>query len=158
MTGAAVPKAKPHPAQMGFDFEAPRPASAPAALAGFERQICAEVGVILASEMAAGRPREVVAAEMSVLLGEEVSRAMLDAYSSPAREGHRVPMSRFFALIAVTQRFDRLDVLLREVGAAVLVGEEIHTARLGHIDREIAKLKEEQARLKGRAPLIRGGK
>ena len=108
--------------------------------------------------MAAGRPREVVAAEMSVLLGEEVSRAMLDAYSSPAREGHRVPMSRFFALIAVTQRFDRLDVLLREVGAAVLVGEEIHTARLGHIDREIAKLKEQQARLKGRAPLIRGGK
>ncbi|MDE1917637.1 MAG: hypothetical protein KGJ57_18340 [Sphingomonadales bacterium] len=150
-----MPKAKAHPAQIGFDFEMPHPASAPAALAGLERQICAEVGVILNSD---SRPRELIAAEVSVLLGEEVSRAMLDAYSSPAREGHKVPMSRFLALVAVTQRYDRLDLLLRPIGAAVLVGEEIHTARLGHIDREIAKLKEEQARLKSRAPLIRGGK
>lgn len=151
-----MPKAKAHPLQIGFDFEAPRPASSPAALAGLERRICAEVGVILATEMANGRPREVIAAEMSVLTGEDVSKAMLDAYASEARDNHKVPMSRFFALVAVTQRFDRLDVLLREIGAAVLVGEQIHTARLGHIDREIAKLKEEQARLKSRAPLIEG--
>lgn len=148
-------KAKAHPAQIGFDFEAPRAASAPAALAGLERQICAEVGVILNSDT---RSREVIAAEMSILLGEDVSRAMLDAYSSPARELHKVPMSRFFALVAVTQRHDVLDVLVREIGAVLLVGEEIHTARLGQIDRQMQQLKEERAKLAIRAPLIRGGR
>lgn len=144
-----------HPDQIGFDFATPRAASAPASLAGLEKQICAEVGVILNSD---SRPRELIAAEMSILLGEEVSRAMLDAYSSPAREGHKVPMSRFLALVAVTQRHDVLDLLLRQIGAAVLVGEEIQTARLGQIDRQMAALKEERTRLAARAPLIRGGK
>jgi hypothetical protein len=129
----------------------------PAALAGLEKQICEAVGVILNTTFAAGRPREIIAAEMSVLLGEDVSRAMLDAYSSPGRDKHKVPMSRFLALIAVTQRYDILDMLLRQIGAAVLVGEEIHTARLGQIDRQMQQLKEERAKLALRAPLIRGG-
>lgn len=144
-----------HPDQIGFDFATPRAASAPASLAGLERQICEQVGVILNSD---SRPRELIAAEMSILLGEDVSRAMLDAYSSPAREMHKVPMSRFFALVAVTERHDVLDLLLRQIGAAVLVGEEIYTAQLGHIDRKMAELKEQRARIVGRAPLIRGGK
>lgn len=148
-------KAKAHPDQIGFDFASPRAASAPAALAGLEAQICRAAGTILNSD---SRSREVLAAEISVLLDEEVSRAMLDAYSSPAREGHKVPMSRFFALVAVTGRHDVLDQLVRPIGAALLVGEEIQTARLGQIDRQMQALKEERARLATRAPLIRGGK
>ena len=81
-----MPKAKAHPDQLGFDFKAPAPQSGVAGLAGLERRICATVGTVLASAM---RPREIIAAEMSVLLDEEVSRAMLDAYSSPARTDHR---------------------------------------------------------------------
>ena len=146
-------KAKPHPGQLGFVFDTPVAATAPAALAGFEQRICRTVGTILNSEP---RPREIIAAEMSLLLEEEISRAMLDAYSSPARAEHKVPMSRFFALVAVTKRHDLLDPLLREIGAAVLVGEEVMTARLGQIDREIARLKEEQKKLAATAPLIRG--
>mgnify|MGYP000856100749 CR=1 FL=1 len=147
-------KAKPHPDQFGFDFEAPQPATAPAALAGLERQICSAVGMILNSDP---RPREVIAALMSVLTGEEISRAMLDAYSSPAREGHKVAMSRFLALVQVTNRHDVLDQLLRPIGAAVLVGEEVHTARVGQISAQIARLNEELRRLKSSVPLIRGG-
>jgi hypothetical protein len=79
---------------------------------------------------------------------------MLNAYASPAREEHKVPMSRFWALIAVTDRFELLDTLLREIGAALLVGEEIHTARLGHIDRQIARLQAERKRIAGVAPII----
>lgn len=150
-----MPKAKPHPNQLGFSFEQPRAASEPAALAGLEARICRTVGIILASD---NRPREIIAAEMSVLLEDDVSRAMLDAYSSPAREGHKVPMSRFFALIAVTGRHDLLDPLLRKIGAALLVGEEVHTARLGQIDRQIEHLRNERKKLAGIAPLIRGDK
>ena len=94
-----MPKAKPHPDQMGFAFEAPKPAIGEAALAGVEQRICRMVGTILNGD---SRPREVIAAEMSVLLGEDVSRAMLDAYSSPARNEHKVPLSRLLALIAAT--------------------------------------------------------
>lgn len=147
-------KAKPHPDQYGFVFEAPTVASAPAELAGLERQISRAAGEILNSDP---RPRELLAAEISILLDEDVSRAMLDAYSSPAREGHKVIMSRFLALVAVTGRHDVLDRIMREIGAAVLVGEEVNTARIGQIDAQIARLNKERQRLKMTAPLIRGG-
>lgn len=150
-----MPKAKAHPDQFGFAFDPPKPAEDAAALAGLERQISRAVGTILNSD---ARPREVIAAQVSVLLDEEVSRQMLDAYASPAREGHKVIMSRFLALIAVCGRHDILDRLLREIGASVLVGEEVHTARLGHIDQQIAQLKAERSRLATSAPLIRGGR
>ncbi|MDE2595982.1 MAG: hypothetical protein KGL44_03795 [Sphingomonadales bacterium] len=147
-------KAKSHPDQFGFDFAAPQPAREAAALAGLEQRICRAVGTILNSD---SRPREILAAEVSVLLDDEVTRPMLDAYSSPARDGHKVPMSRFLALVAVTHRHDVLDRLMREIGAAVLVGEEILTARMGQIDTEMARLAEERKALKARAPLIRRG-
>lgn len=149
-----MPKAKAHPNQFGFDFEPPVHAELPASLAGLERQISSAVGTILAS---AGRPREVIAAEMSIMLGEDVSRAMLDAYSSPAREDHKVPMSRFLALIAVTKRHDLFDPLLRQIGAGLLVGEEVLTARIGQLELLIAEANRELKSIKGKAPLIRGG-
>lgn len=146
-------KAKPHPGQMGFDFNPPRPKVGVAELAGLERRICATVGTVIASDP---RPREVIAAEMSVLLDEEISRAMLDAYSSPAREDHRVPMSRLFALLAVTSRQDLLDPLLREIGAALLVGDEVRTARLGQVEALMSELQHERRALKGYIKKIRG--
>ena len=146
-------KAKAHPDQMPFDFEAPAPRAGIAELAGLERRINTTVGVMLNSDP---RQREVIAAEMSVLLDETVSRAMLDAYSSPARTEHRVPMSRLMALSVVTRRQDLLDPLMREIGAAVLVGEEVKTARLGQLQQRITEMQAEMRLLKGSAPSIRG--
>lgn len=148
-------KAKPNPAQLGFAFDAPQLARGAAALAGLERRISGTVGTILNSDE---RTRKVIAAEMSDLLDEEVSAAMLDAYASPAREGHKVIMSRFLALVAVCDRHDLLDSILREIGAAVLVGPEVHTARIGHLDRQIALLNAERKKLAIQAPLIGEGK
>ncbi len=149
-----MPKAKSHPDQFGFDFQAPTMASLPGSLAGLDRQICEAVGTILASD---GRRREVIAAEMSVLLDDEVSRAMLDAYSSPAREGHRISLTRFLALVQVTKRHDIFDQLLRPIGAGLLVGEEVHTARIGQLELMIAQMQRELRAVKSSAPLIRGG-
>lgn len=149
-----MPKARAHPGQIGFAFDAPLPATRAASLAGLEARISRSVGVLLASD---GRPREVIAAEMSVLLDEPVTRDMLNAYSSPARPEHKVPMSRFWALVAATSRLDLLDGHVREIGGAVLVGTEVLTARLGHIDRQMAALSAERRRIAGDAPLIRTG-
>ena len=146
-------KSKAHPDQLGFGFAAPSISDVPAALAGIEQRICRTVGTILASVK---EPREVIAAKMSVLLGEEVSRAMLDAYSSPARSEHKVPMSRFLALVAVTHRHDLMDPLMREIGSGILIGEEVVTARLGDIEVQLAELADEKRRLKAIAPRIRG--
>lgn len=152
-----MPKARAHPAQMGFAFDAPPvPAKGAAGLAGFEKRVNGMVGAILATEHAAGRPREIVAAEMSVLLGEDVSKAMLDAYASPARSDHKVPFSRLMALIVVTGRQDMFDPLMREGGMGILVGEEVNTARMGHLDRVIEQARAEKKRIAGSAPLIRG--
>lgn len=147
-------KAKAHRGQLGFAFEAPVARTGVAELAGLERRISTTVATILNSD---SRPREVIAAEMGVLLDEEISRAMLDAYASPARSEHKVPMSRLFALVAVTGRHDLLDPLVREIGAALLVGEEVLTARIGHVRQQIKELNAEMRRLEGSAPLIRTG-
>lgn len=146
-------KRTPNPDQFGFAFDVPQLASVAAELAGLEAQIAAACGDILHDD---ARSRELIAAEMSMLLSDEVSKSMLDAYASAAREGHKVPASRFLALIAVCKRHDILDRIVRHIGAAVLVGEEVHTARLGHLDRQIAGLQAERKRIAAAAPLIRG--
>lgn len=132
-----MPKARSNPNQIAFAFDPPKPATHAAALAGMDARIARVVGEALNGD---SRSREVIAAEMSVLLNVEVSKMMLDGYASPARDGVNISFSRMLALVAVTGRHDLLDRELREIGAAVLVGEEIHTARLGHLKSKITEL------------------
>jgi hypothetical protein len=147
-------KAKAHPGQLGFMFDEPVLPSGEACLAGLEQQICSTVGVMLNSD---ARTRWEIAAKASEYLGEEVGKSMLDAYASPAREEHKVPMSRFLAIMTVTGRHDLLDPLLRRTGAAVLVGAEVQTARVGHLRAQRMQIDQELRALERQAPLIRGG-
>lgn len=124
--------------QLIFSFDAPVPAREAASLAGLGRMVASSVGAILKGDE---RDRYEIAARMSALLDETVTKDMLDGYSAEARETHNISFHRMLALLAVTDRHDVLDALIRKIGAAVLVGEEIHTAQLGHIDRQIAELK-----------------
>ena len=141
-------------AQIAFAFDPPAPATHAAALAGIDARVARMVGEALNSD---ARPREVIAAEMSVLLEDEVSKAMLDAYSAPGKGGHNISFGRMLALVAITKRFDLLDRELRQVGAAVLVGAEIHTARLGHLKSQIANMTAELRAVERMAqPIVRG--
>jgi len=148
-----MPKAKRHPDQLPFAFEEPKAATLPADLAGLEQRICSTVGTILNSDE---RSRFELAGKVSELLDEDVSKSMLDAYASPAREEHKVPMSRFLALVAVTERGDLLDRLLREIGLAIVTGDEVKTVRLGHLRRVRRKIDDEIRELERTAPTIRG--
>lgn len=49
-----------------------------------------------------GRSRAEVARRMSVFLGSEISKPMLDAYASEAREGHSISFERLIALVDAT--------------------------------------------------------
>ena len=140
-----MPKRQPFltTAQMAFTFDAPGLPRA-ADLAGLDRMIAAGVARALKED---SRSRDEIAGATSALLDEQVSKAMLDAYASEARDNFNISAGRFFALIAATQRFDILDVIASRAGVRVLVGDEITTARLGHIDRQIADLKAERLRI-----------
>lgn len=129
------------PRQIGFTFEAPIPPRRASDLAGLERQVSSAVGFAIKHDP---RSREEIAGAISALLGEEVTRWMLDSWSAESKNQHAISAARLMALIAVTNRFDLLDALVRRVGASLLVGEEIHVARLGDIDRRIADLRAER--------------
>lgn len=137
--------------QLGFTFEPAQPARRAADLAGLARRFAASAALALKEDP---RSRDEIAGAMSALLDEPVSKAMLDAYASEAREQHAIPAHRFFALIAVTDRPDLLDQRTREIGAAVLVGEELLVARLGNLEARRRQLDAEIKQLRGRAQPI----
>ena len=141
--------------QLIFSFDAPKPARDASALAGLDRMVASGVATALKED---GRSRFEIAGKVSELLHEDVSKFMLDAYAAEAREDHNVPMHRFLAIMAVTERVDILDALLRRIGVACLFGEEINTARLGHLQRQLAEIKSEiRAMEKSTHPIKRGG-
>jgi hypothetical protein len=148
------PRSTPAATQLAFTFEAPARPTGEAALAALERQVCAAVGKILKEDP---RSRFEIAAALSTLADEEVSKAMLDAYASEAREGHNISVARFLGLIAATERYDVLDSLLTKIGARCLVGAEVLTAELGSIDREMAALADRKKHLQSIALPIRRG-
>lgn len=142
--------------QIGFTFDPPAPAQRDADLAGLDRIVAASVAEALKGDT---RSRHVIAGAMSALLDEAVSKLMLDAYASEAREAHNISAARLWAVIAVTERFDLLDALCRRIGAALLVGDELGVARLGHLQAQRHRIDNEIKKLRGTArPIQRGRK
>ena len=75
-----------------FDlFEIPQPVLAIPGQGNYSVQVSELVGEML---KAADMDRYEVAARMSRLSGDDVSKAMLDAWASPARTDHNLPFYR----------------------------------------------------------------
>jgi hypothetical protein len=142
------------PGQLAFCFEPPPGPAEEGGLAGVDRQIAGAVSKVLKED---SRSRYEIAGCMSAMLDAEVSKSMLDAYSAEAREAHNISLARFLALIACTQRFDVLNDLCRPIGCTVLVGDEVATLELGHVEAEMERLKARRDILKRRAPSIARG-
>ena len=134
--------------QMAFSFEVPAAATDAGDLAGFGPMIAAGVARACRED---NRGRAAIAAAMAAVLGEPVSKAMLDAYASEAREQHSIPAHRWWALIAVTGRWDIADAMAARCGARLLSGEEIRAAELGHVQAQIAELQDRMRELRSSA-------
>jgi len=119
--------------QMAFSFDVPVRACAPGDLAGLGPMVSASVARMLRED---GRGRGLIAKAMSSLLAEDVTPMMVDAYASEARSGHNISASRWWALVAVTGRFDVADAIAVRTGARVLSGEDIRATELGHLQAE----------------------
>ena len=143
------------PSQLDLGFGVPEPASSDGALADLPRVSASVVARILKDDP---RSRFDIAGAVSRLLGEDVSKLMLDAYASEARDGHRISFDRMLALVAATGRYDLLRAALRRIGADLLVGEEVYLAEMGHLEAEIRERQTRLRMLKAEAqPLKPGG-
>ncbi|TAZ57858.1 hypothetical protein [Rhizobium ruizarguesonis] len=67
-----------------------------------------------------GMTRDELAAALSDVTKSPVSKAMLDAYASQAREQHSISAVRLAALITITEDPRALNVLLEEAGFIVI--------------------------------------
>lgn len=136
-------------------FDVPTPVEA-AGLAGLDRIVAAKVSRAMKNDP---RDRYEIAGAMSALLAEPISKEMLDAYAADAKKTHNISVARFIALIAVTKQYELLDGLVRRIGAAVLIGDELKAARLGHLRAQKRQLDEEIRKMERDAqPVDRGAR
>ncbi|MDH7971752.1 hypothetical protein QH494_06110 [Sphingomonas sp. AR_OL41] len=143
-------KHRPDPRQIDL-FTSTRPLSGPAAHAGVEAWVAAEVATMLKDDV---RSREEIAGAVSAAIGEDVSRWMLDAYASPARDTHNISFGKAIALMSVTENCALLEEAAHRLGGRILWGDEIHAARLGHLQAQRDRLDAEIKKLRTHAQPI----
>ncbi len=92
----------------------------------------------LVSEMLRRAPHDRfdVAARMSRLTGKDVSKNMLDAYASDAREDHNLPFYLIPALETVCESHALTAWLADVRGGRLLIGREALNAELGRLERQ----------------------
>lgn len=76
-----------------------------------------------------------VAARMSELLGHEVSKHQLDAWTAESREGWRFPLEYLPALEVALETHALTGWLAELRGCTVLVGREALDAKIGKLER-----------------------
>lgn len=89
-----------------------------------------------------------VAAEMSRQIGQDISKAMLDAYSATSKGCHRLPCQFLPAFILATGDVSILAMLCQKTGGFFVPGENVLVLQL-------ARLQEEKLELDCREKMIR---
>lgn len=151
----------PDPRQMSFDDFFVVPAAdegRPGSIAGFDQELRAALSNSLKDSPSS---RYEVAAQMSELLGDDVSKNMLDAYTAESRDTHQISVVRLVALILATKDYELLAMVAEKVGCRLLVGDEARLAARGYVreqirlwqkrERELDAMEPVQARRGGRA-------
>lgn len=116
-----------------FDlFEIPQPMLAIPGQGNYSVQVSELVGEML---KAADVDRYEIAARMSRLSGDDVSKAMLDAWASPARTDHNLPFYRAALLEEVCASHLLTNWLVTQRGGRVAYGRDALLAELGRLER-----------------------
>ncbi|WP_350447805.1 hypothetical protein ABS648_05385 [Pseudomonas solani] len=131
-------------------FSVPQPVLAVPGQGNYSAQVSELVGGIL---KASDLERPEVAAQMSRLSGDDVSKLMLDAWSSPARMDHNIPLYRVALLEQVCETSQLTDWLVSQRGGRVAYGRDALLAELGRLERA----KEEASRMARELRRVLGG-
>lgn len=92
--------------------------------------------------------RKEVAARMSRFLGRVMTEAMLNAYTSEARETHNVSLERAIAFDHATESFRLLALHARKCGAQVVMGNDVLLTEIGRIELQKRELAEREKALR----------
>lgn len=113
-------------------FSIPQPVLAVPGQGNYSAQVSELVAEML---KATDIDRYEVAARMSRLSGDDVSKAMLDAWSSPARTDHNLPFYRVALLEEVCATHILTNWLVSQRGGRVAYGRDALLAELGRLER-----------------------
>ena len=116
--------------------------------ASISGRIAHGVAACLRHAAEAGLTREIIAARMGGFLGERVSKAMLDAYASEAREEHIISLPRLLALVHVTGDRRLLELLAEPFGWTVVPRKFLDLI-------ELAALREHEDEIRRKAETLR---
>ncbi len=89
-----------------------------------------------------------VGARMSRIIGREVSKHMLDAYSAPSKDTHVPNLEFCIAFDTATEQNELLNLYASLRGCGVLVGEETLRAELGKLDMQEEAIRARKRELK----------
>lgn len=126
----------------------PTPASKDAGSLSCRSVIAGIMSEVLANCASEGIDRFEVAARMSRLLSREISKFMLDAYTSESREDHIPPLDTAIAFDMATGGISLLKFYADKLGCRVMVGKEVLLAELGRINHVKAEMAKQEKQLK----------
>jgi hypothetical protein len=114
-------------------------------------------GAMVASIKYSPLSRWEIAAQMSELTGTEVSKYMLDAWTSESKDGHRAPAEYLPAFAVATRSADAFKVLAEPAGLFVVQGPEALRAEIQKIDENIRQAQAEKRELAALLKRLDGG-
>ena len=91
-----------------------------------------------------GQSRWQIAGRMSHLLGVEISKYMLDAWTSQSKEGHRIPAGYIPAFCASTGSHEPLRILTDAAGLYCLPGPDALRAEIQRCSEEEERMRAER--------------
>lgn len=89
-----------------------------------------------------------IAARMSRVLGRDVSKHMLDAYSAASKDTHIPNLEFCIAFDTATESKELLNLYAALLGCSVLVGEETLRAELGKLELQEQEIRKRRRALK----------
>ena len=126
----------------GDMFAVPRPAAKLPGSMNFRALVSGRISDMLDGARAAGLDRWEVAAQASRLSGHDVSKNMLDGYTSEARDAFNCPLWLAPVLEIVCSSTMLAEWHGEVVGGQLLLGDATIDAEIGRLERECHSAKE----------------
>ena len=101
-----------------------------------------------------GKSRNVIAAEMSDLLGYAVTVHMLNAATAPSKEAARWPAEWVPALAHITGDHSQYHVLAKVVRGCFLSSKQAIRAEIVRLDEEVERLQKSRDDIRNLLPLL----
>ena len=92
--------------------------------------------------------RDQVGLELSRALGRDISKAVLDSWSSETKHDHKLPAAYVGAFCTITRNFNVIGLLCEQLAGTYLPGRET-------LEMELQKIAGERQQLRSRERLIR---